>query len=78
MITSQRKYYSQEFPTDGNHSLDLRHTPIDHSYIRFMHNPTGSNGVDCNKKQQLAKIGAPTFGDMTLAAGNKGHPILSL
>jgi hypothetical protein len=46
MITNQGKYYSQKFTTDSNYSLNLGHTPVDHSQITFMHDPTGPNSVD--------------------------------
>jgi hypothetical protein len=32
-----------------------------------MHYSIGSDGVDSNKKQHLAKVGAPPLGDMALS-----------
>jgi hypothetical protein len=67
MIASQSKYDSQKLPANGNHSLNFRHAPVDHSKVIFMHYSIGSDGVDSNKKQHLAKVGAPPLGDMALS-----------
>ena len=66
MIANQRKYNLQKLSTDVHHSLNLWHAPVKHSQIIFMHDPVGPNGINSNKKQQVAKIGASSLGDVAL------------
>src|SRR5271157_717060 len=78
MITHHSKYYSQKFTRDGNHGLNLWHAPVDHPNVVFMHDSIGPYGVDSNKKQQFAKIGAPSLGDMPLAAMFSGTDFVKI